>query len=45
LQPMHFEISMSFATSSVSRTLGDGIVVAERRVMSSDCRVDMATAL
>ena len=28
---------MSFATFVVSRTLGDGVVVAERRVMSSDC--------
>jgi hypothetical protein len=41
---MHFEMSISFATSSVSRTLGDGLVVAERRVMSSDWRVDMPAA-
>src|SRR5512145_2133386 len=36
LQPMHFEMSMSFATSSVSRTPGGDVVEAERRVTSSD---------
>src|SRR5258707_1159463 len=34
---MHLETSMSFATSVVSRTDGDGVVVAERRGVSSDC--------
>jgi hypothetical protein len=33
---MHLETSMSFATFCVSRTPGDGVVVAERAVMSSD---------
>ena len=28
---------MSFATFCVSRTPGDGVVVEERRTMSSDC--------
>jgi hypothetical protein len=36
LQPMHFEMSMSFATSSVSLICGGVAVEAERRVMSSD---------
>src|SRR5208283_2015172 len=37
LQPMHFEMSISLATSGVWRWLGEGVVVAERRVMSRDC--------
>ena len=39
LQPMHLVVSMSFATWPVyaSRTSGSGSVVAERRMMSSDC--------
>src|SRR5574340_1177300 len=37
LQPMHLEMSMSLATSVVWRWPGDGVVVAERRVMSRDC--------
>jgi hypothetical protein len=40
LQPMHFVVSMSLATSRPplgSRTSGDLVVVAERRMMSSDC--------
>src|SRR6478672_9543322 len=39
LQPMHLETSISLATSVVAsaRTFGDGVVVAERRMMSSDC--------
>src|SRR5262245_56880963 len=45
LQPMHFDSSMSFATSVVWRTLGAGVVVPERAVMSSDCRDDMAVSL
>src|SRR5512140_2678474 len=38
LQPMHFETSMSFATSGIAseRTLGAAEVEAERRVTSSD---------
>src|SRR5512143_1284736 len=35
LQPMHFETSMSFATSSVRRICGAEVVEAERRVTSS----------
>src|SRR5512141_2841044 len=35
LQPMHFETSMSFATSSVCRIFGAEVVEAERRVTSS----------
>jgi hypothetical protein len=35
---MHFETSMSFATSSDSRTCGADVVEAERRVTSSDWR-------
>jgi hypothetical protein len=38
LQPMHFETSMSFATSSVCLTFGGVEVEAERRVTSSDWR-------
>src|SRR6202035_145461 len=39
LQPIHLVVSMSFATSPVyaPRTSGSGRVVAERRMMSSDC--------
>src|ERR1700712_3172851 len=39
LQPMHFETSISFATVPVtgSRTCGGGVVVAETRLISSDC--------
>src|SRR5271168_320654 len=39
LQPMHLVVSMSFATCPVyaPRTSGSGSVVAERRMMSSDC--------
>ena len=39
LQPMHLVVSISLATLPVtgSRTLGDGVVVAERRTMSRDC--------
>jgi hypothetical protein len=33
---MHFDTSMSFATSSVSRTPGGDVVEAERRVTSCD---------
>src|SRR5262245_51731492 len=40
LQPMHFDSSMSFATSAVWRTPGEGVVVPERAAMSSDCRDD-----
>src|SRR5215831_2081412 len=36
LQPMHFEMSISFDTSTASRTLGGCTVVAERCLMSSD---------
>src|SRR5690349_18297258 len=38
LQPMHFETSMSFATSAIAseRTLGAAEIEAERRVTSSD---------
>src|SRR5437016_3038797 len=36
LQPMHLEMSISLATFSVWRTSGDGVVVAERAVISSD---------
>src|SRR5215510_14221017 len=45
LQPMHFDSSMSFATSAVCRTPGDGVVVPERAVMSRDCSDDMALSL
>src|SRR5271165_5240766 len=39
LQPMHLVVSMSLATWPVyaPRTCGSGRVVAERRMMSSDC--------
>src|SRR5512137_433565 len=37
LQPMHLEMSISLATSGVWRWLGEGVVVAERRMMSRDC--------
>src|SRR5262245_39518974 len=42
---MHFETSISFATSVVWRADGDGVVVAERRVMSSDCSAMAASDL
>ena len=35
---------MSFATSVVVRTVGGVWVVAERRLMSSDCSVAMASS-
>src|SRR5512135_3186984 len=38
LQPMHLEMSMSLATSMVWRAEGVGEVVAERALISSDCR-------
>jgi hypothetical protein len=39
LQPMHLLTSISLATlaGTGSRTLGGGVVVAERRFMSKDC--------
>src|ERR671912_258980 len=38
LQPMHLEMSISFATScSAMRTCGEAVVVAERFCTSSDC--------
>jgi hypothetical protein len=37
LQPMHLLMSISFATFAVSRMLGEGVVVAERRWISRDC--------
>ncbi len=39
LQPMHLDTSISFATVPVtgSRTDGAGKVVADRRLISSDC--------
>src|SRR5512143_494032 len=37
LQPMHFDTSISLATSAVWRWWGEAVVVAERRVTSSDC--------
>src|SRR5262245_21082896 len=45
LQPMHFDSSISFATSVVWRTLGVGDVVLDRAVMSSDCSDAMARPL
>src|SRR5215510_7741059 len=42
LQPMHLDSSMSLATSSVFRMLGEGVVVAERDWMSSDDCMVMA---
>src|SRR5262245_33370110 len=42
LQPMHLDSSMSLATSSVLRMLGEGVVVAERDWMSSDDCMVMA---
>jgi hypothetical protein len=36
LQPMQRETSMSLATSSVLRALGEAVEVAERRWTSSD---------
>ena len=36
LHPMHFETSMSFATSSGCRICGGAAVEAERRITSSD---------
>jgi hypothetical protein len=36
LQPMHFEMSMSFATSRAPRAWGGVLVEAERLVTSSD---------
>jgi hypothetical protein len=37
LQPMHLEMSISLATGMALRALGEGVVVAERAAMSSDC--------
>jgi hypothetical protein len=37
LQPMQVETSISLATSVVCLTPGAGVVVAERRAISSDC--------
>ncbi|MNU08625.1 hypothetical protein D3C72_2547590 [compost metagenome] len=34
LQPMHLVVSISLATSSMPRTEGAGVVVAERAMMS-----------
>jgi hypothetical protein len=39
LQPIQRETSISLATSIVLRTPGGVKVVADRRVMSSDCNV------
>ena len=41
LQPMHLDSSISLATSVVWRTLGLGVVVAERAEISNDCRDGM----
>src|SRR5215468_11075420 len=45
LQPMHFEMSMSLATSTVLRIEGGGVVVAERCLRSRDCNDDMGASL
>src|SRR5690606_29834235 len=47
LQPMHLETSISLATSPecVSRTLGEGVVVAERRLISRECVEDISYSL
>ncbi len=39
LQPMHLDTSISLATVPVtgSRAVGGGVVVADTRLMSSDC--------
>src|SRR5574343_664148 len=37
LQPIHADTSISLAISTVCRTCVDGVVVAERCLMSSDC--------
>src|SRR5262245_43426253 len=42
---MHFETSMSLATSTVWRIDGAGVVVAERCWRSNDCNDDMAAPL
>src|SRR5262245_46170255 len=42
LQPMHFDSSISFATSAVSRTLGGGVVCPDRATTSWDWRDAMA---
>jgi len=34
LQPMHLEVSISFATSPISRIDGRSVVVAERAITS-----------
>ena len=46
LQPMHRETSMSFATSTsaASRTRGEDVVEAERRVTSSDWSAMVASS-
>src|SRR5450830_163940 len=43
LQPMHLETSISLATSPAcaERALGEGVVVAERRLISRDCNDDI----
>src|SRR5450756_1012716 len=43
LQPMHLEISMSFATSIVSRALGERVVVAERALTVSYTHLTLPT--
>src|SRR6218665_1124265 len=47
LQPMHLETSISLATSPlcVSRALGAGVVVAERRLISRDMVEDISYSL
>src|SRR2546427_9561243 len=47
LHPMHLETSMSLATSPlcVSRALGAGVVVAERRLISRDMVDDISCSL
>src|SRR5215472_14593184 len=42
---MHFEMSINFATSTVSRIDGGEVVVAERCLRSRDCNDDMAASL
>src|SRR6266853_5567135 len=44
LQPMQLVTSISLATSAPWRTEGEGVVVAERAAMSSDCSDDMAAS-
>src|SRR6267142_6667255 len=45
LQPMHLEMSISFATGvAVARTEGDAVVVALRSSTSSDCMDAMTSS-